>query len=45
MLYSDEEKADEATYWLGKAAEQGHASAEFTYNYYVNATDDFGIGC
>ena len=45
MFYSNEDKIENATYWLGKAAEQGHAGAEFTYNYYSNIDDDHGIGC
>ncbi len=45
MLFSNEDKTDDATYWLEKAAEQGHESAKFTYNYYANYEDDFGIGC
>ena len=45
MLYSNEDKIEKATFWLGKAADQGHTNAQFTYEYYINGAGDFGIGC
>ena len=46
MLYSMDEKSDQAMYLLGLASGQGHTSAKFTYNYYMNTADnEFGIGC
>lgn len=45
MIYSNDDKTDNAIFWLAKAAAQGHANAQFTYNYYLNDVDDLGIGC
>jgi predicted deacetylase len=45
MIYSNDDKTDNAIFWLAKAAAQGHASAQFTYDYYLNDVDDLGIGC
>lgn len=46
MIYSEDDNVDKAIDWLGKAASQGHASAKFTYNYYMNDQyDEYGLGC
>ncbi len=45
MMYTNFESDERAFYWLNKAAEQGHASAKFAYEYYLNDADDLGIGC
>ena len=45
MLYSTEDRVEKSTYWLSKAADQGHSSAKFVYNYMTDTSGDFGIGC